>query len=590
VAQTPADSETIPTAVEEHVKPIGERPTKLLVADEPERLGETRPVNETPLASDVPSVSHSSYAALSRRSKPPEPLSTETQIRQITASRIRITIVVLLAVMPLGLLSVWFARETWVSVMGTVSLFLVAGGLLLLLRYGTLPPDHVDRRKYHIVAFSMAVSVVPLLYTMGTYTGFAGVLGMFVLLYDMSAPPKNALLVTATVGSLHVVIHALVATGVVPDLGVMALDGSEGQRGLSILGVLSVYVLAFTAGQVIRRQTQKTLTKLGHAAQQVALREAMLREARLALQEAGGIGQTGRFSDQVFGNFEIGVVLGRGGMGEIYEAVDVRDKSPAAVKLLRTPTSGDDKAWDRFVREAQIVASLSSPHVVRVLEVSEQGPFPYIAMERLSGRDLSQHLREEPLSPREVADMVMQCAEGLFAAHEKAIVHRDVKPHNLFRCDDGVWKVLDFGVARLFDGSETLTQNLVGTPAYMAPEQLRQDLPADHRTDIHALGVVSYRALTGHPAFGGRDVATVLHRVSSKLPARPTSLVSVSPAVCDVLRIALAKDPADRFDDVRDFSRSLSRALIEAAIDPHLSNRAAALDTRLTWSRGRAPE
>jgi serine/threonine-protein kinase len=519
-----------------------------------------------------------------RRSIPP-PAETEAQLRQITASRIGNTIFALLAVVPIGFLCVWFAGAPWVRVMGAISITLIAVGLVGLRHYATQTPSPQSQARYHGIALVMAFAAPPLAYALGEYSGVATMLGMFVLLYAMSAPPKYALRLTVAIGVPHVIVHALLMMRLIPDYGVLTVDGGDVERGLSVLGLTSIYVLALTAGQATRRRTEETLTELRRVAQQVALREAMLREARLALQEAGGVGQTGRFTDQQFGHFTIGAILGRGGMGEIYEAEDVRTGSPAAIKLLRPPKADDDKVWERFAREAEIVASLSSPHVVRVLEVGEEGSLPFIAMERLWGKDLAQLLREQPtLDPRLVAQMVVHCAEGLAAAHARAIVHRDVKPHNLFLCDDGVWKVLDFGVARLFDGSQTMTKNLVGTPGYMAPEQLGAEGAADHRTDIHALAVVTYRALTGHPAFSGSSLASVLLGVACELPIRPTSLVRVYPAVSDVLRVALAKDPDDRFDDVRVFASCVARAILHGTIDPEVQRRAAELDAYLTWS------
>jgi serine/threonine-protein kinase len=188
-------------------------------------------------------------------------------------------------------------------------------------------------------------------------------------------------------------------------------------------------------------------------------------------------------------------------------------------------------------------------------------------MERLRGEDLAQMLRRiGKLSSSDVVELVRQVGRGLEAAKAAGVVHRDLKPQNVFRHETGegdaiVWKVLDFGVAKAEAHSGTLTVNeLVGTPQYMAPEQARRET-VDHRTDLYALGAIAYRALTGHPPFAGRDFAEVLMRVMTEMPDRPSTLVRLPREVDLVLAIALAKNPGDRFATATELADALEAAL-----------------------------
>jgi eukaryotic-like serine/threonine-protein kinase len=221
----------------------------------------------------------------------------------------------------------------------------------------------------------------------------------------------------------------------------------------------------------------------------------------------------------------------------------------------------------RFLREMQLASALEVPHVVRVLEIGDaRAPMPYLAMERLRGSDLAQLLRERKrLTPDQVLDMVDQVGRGISAAAAAGIVHRDLKPQNLFLADQPgdapLWKVLDFGVSKLVGGSGTLTEGqVVGTPIYMAPEQA-QGHAVDHRADLYSLAAIAYRCLTGHLPFRGRDVPTILFSVVYQMPLRPGALVEVHPDLDACLAIAMAKDPAHRFQDAAELAASLEDAL-----------------------------
>jgi serine/threonine-protein kinase len=211
-------------------------------------------------------------------------------------------------------------------------------------------------------------------------------------------------------------------------------------------------------------------------------------------------------------------------------------------------------------------------------------------MERLVGRDLAELLREHKrLGIQSVLAMVRQIGAGLDAARAAGIVHRDLKPRNVFLAREDIgdrWKILDFGVARVA-GEETLTHNqIVGTPSYMAPEQANGS-EVTHRTDLYALGVIAYRALTGHPAFEGEKTAEILYRVVHSMPLRPSVAAPVHPDVDLALAIAIAKAPADRFVSAAEFASGLEAAAL-GALDSALRARAERLLAELPW--GGAPE
>jgi serine/threonine-protein kinase len=248
----------------------------------------------------------------------------------------------------------------------------------------------------------------------------------------------------------------------------------------------------------------------------------------------------------------------------------------------------DSEQVARFVREARVVASIESDHVVRVLEVaSESSPVPFLAMERLFGRDLADVMRSAPLTAFEVVSLVADVASGIAAAHAAGIVHRDLKPQNVFRVEGPgrapAWKVLDFGLSKLTEQTSSLTRGqVVGTPAYMAPEQAR-GADVDARADVYALAAIAYRAITGHPPFSGQDIVAVLLEVVMRMPVRPRVFVRELPDDVErALLLGLAKDPADRWQTVGDFAAGLAAAF-EGKLDAATRARAAAVLAKYPW-------
>jgi serine/threonine-protein kinase len=358
---------------------------------------------------------------------------------------------------------------------------------------------------------------------------------------------------------------ALIATGAVADPGLFRTHELSPLQLVMAHGLVQMVLLCtFVIARRMRSATLAVAGQVERMARVAAHREALLQEAREELERARHPQGAGRFSEQVIGSFKLGMVLGRGASGEVYDAVHSRTGEPAAVKLLRREALGDPGLVQRFLRESQILRSLDAENVVRVLETGDlDATLPYIAMERLRGEDLSHHLRSRPrLPPGEVLAMLRQVGRGVDAAHRAGIVHRDLKPANVFLHDASTWKILDFGVSKLRAQDGTLTVGfVVGTPSYMAPEQARGSA-VDARADLYALGVIAFRALTGELPFRGRDTAEILYNVVHSTPPRPTELApELSPRVDGVIATALAKDPADRFPSAAALVEGLAQAL-----------------------------
>jgi serine/threonine-protein kinase len=268
-------------------------------------------------------------------------------------------------------------------------------------------------------------------------------------------------------------------------------------------------------------------------------------------------------------------------MGEVYEASG--PAGPVAIKLLSQTSLGNANHVMRFFRELRTATAIEAPNVVRVLEIGEH-PVPYLVMERLEGRTLSDILRSRRAMPvADVVDLVYQVGAGITAAAAAGVVHRDLKPQNVFRHGE-IWKVLDFGVARALDQGDTLTAGqIVGTPSYMAPEQATGGA-VDHLTDLYALAAIAYRALTGHAPHASGDLAETLYRVVHASPRRPGDLAPRLPREVDlVLAIGLAKHPGDRFASADELARALGDALT-GQLAPAIRDRGHALVRAGGWA------
>jgi eukaryotic-like serine/threonine-protein kinase len=254
--------------------------------------------------------------------------------------------------------------------------------------------------------------------------------------------------------------------------------------------------------------------------------------------------------------------LGDGGMAEVYLARDNSLDRHVALKVLRERYAEDEEFVERFRREALNAAALNHPGIVQVYDRgrTEDGAF-YIAMEYVPGGTLKERMKAEgSLAPREAADMTLRVADALAVAHDRGIVHRDVKPQNVLLADSGEAKVSDFGIARAAS-SETMTQTnaVLGTLAYMSPEQVRGERvgPA---SDLYSLGVLLYEMLTGELPYRGDDpIATAMKRLDEE-PPHPRETNPAVPEELDALVVKLlAKDPGDRYASTASLSKDLRR-------------------------------
>lgn len=269
---------------------------------------------------------------------------------------------------------------------------------------------------------------------------------------------------------------------------------------------------------------------------------------------------------QTLGRYEILEELGRGAMGVVYLARDPIIGRQVALKVLRLPMTAEAEEREqfrrRFIREAQSAGILAHPNIVTIHDVveGEPGEPTFIAMELIRGTDLKELLRPgKPLDLGLVGDVVGQIAQGLDYAHSQSVVHRDIKPANILLTDEGQVKITDFGIARIDASNLTQDTQLLGTPNYMAPEQI-QGTETDHRVDIFALGVLLYEMVTGQKPFQGENVTEVTHRIVYEDHRAPQERVPELPAGLDrVLEKALAKKPEDRYERASDLAEDLKR-------------------------------
>ncbi len=268
--------------------------------------------------------------------------------------------------------------------------------------------------------------------------------------------------------------------------------------------------------------------------------------------------------------------LGRGGMGAVFLAEDVHLGRRVALKVMLPAVAAQDAAKLRFVREAQAVAKLRHDHVVTVYQAGEDNGVPFLAMELLAGKSLDDWLRpDRRATPGQAVTIGNQIARGLAAAHAAGLVHRDIKPANVWlEAPRGRVKLLDFGLARGAGGGDpglTGTGAILGTPAYMAPEQARGQ-PLDHRCDLFSLGCVLYRMTTGRTPFPGDTAYAVIMAVASEEPVAPRAVnPEIPPALEDLIRSLLDKDPARRPPTAEAVVAELNRVAAELKeSDPRL--------------------
>src|SRR5262245_12694844 len=259
--------------------------------------------------------------------------------------------------------------------------------------------------------------------------------------------------------------------------------------------------------------------------------------------------------------------LGTGGMGVVYEAEDLRLRRKVALKFLPEELAEEPDAVRRFRREAETIAALSHAHICAVYDIDEHEGRAFIVMECVDGLNLKTYMNRNTLTTVQVVDVALQIAEALEAAHEKGIVHRDIKPGNLVVNDNGLVKVLDFGLARRFKTSDTdelgiegstIPGRPLGTANYMAPERILQ-LPLDPRSDLFSLGVVMYEMATGRLPFAGASPSETVTNVLDKEPVALTTLAPQHPIrLATIVHVLLAKRASDRYPNALELTRALA--------------------------------
>lgn len=260
--------------------------------------------------------------------------------------------------------------------------------------------------------------------------------------------------------------------------------------------------------------------------------------------------------------------IGEGGMGEVWRARDPKLGRDVAIKVLPASLSADKDRLARFEQEAQAAGALNHPNILSIYHIGTHDAAPYIVSELLEGETLRERMAGGALPQRKAVDYALQMAKGLAAAHEKGIVHRDIKPDNIFITDDGRVKILDFGLAKLtapVDGTQPQTEvptrkvntdpgTVMGTMGYMSPEQLKGQ-PVDHRSDIFSFGAILYEMLSGKRAFRGDSMAETMSAILREDPPDLSETnKTVSPALERVVRHCLEKNPAERFHSARDLA------------------------------------
>jgi tRNA A-37 threonylcarbamoyl transferase component Bud32/membrane protein YdbS with pleckstrin-like domain len=266
------------------------------------------------------------------------------------------------------------------------------------------------------------------------------------------------------------------------------------------------------------------------------------------------------------GRYRLVGPLGEGGMATVYRGRDLRLNREVAIKVLRDDLTRDPVFLRRFRQEAQLVASLSHPHIVPVYDVGEEDASHYIVMEYIRGRTLHELLEiGGPLPPQRAQAIGLQVLDALSYAHGQGLVHRDVKPYNILLTTDGTARLADFGIAHLVDGGMTRTAAILGSAHYLSPEQSRGE-DATERSDLYACAVVLYEMLAGSPPFTGPNALAVAHQHLHATPPAFASERGVPPALASLIMRGLSKDPSNRFASAQEFAQALERVPLDPGV------------------------
>src|SRR5271166_5707775 len=281
-------------------------------------------------------------------------------------------------------------------------------------------------------------------------------------------------------------------------------------------------------------------------------------------------------TNRTIGRYHIEGLLGTGAMGEVYRAHDPVIDRAVAIKVVRPELisgSGAEQWLQRFRREARAAGRRSHPNIVAIFDIGDDDGRPFLAMEFVDGRSLDAILKESaPLDPGRSVAIIAQVLSALGFAHESGIVHRDVKPSNIMVLQNGQVKVADFGIARIDTSDLTIVGDLLGTPAYMAPEQL-SGAPVDQRTDLFAAGVILFEMMTGVKPFRGKSITEIMSLMENR---GPEDIGVLNPAVPDALKQVIAKalafDPSRRYATAGAFAKAIAEAVPDPSAQPRLSD------------------
>jgi serine/threonine protein kinase len=259
--------------------------------------------------------------------------------------------------------------------------------------------------------------------------------------------------------------------------------------------------------------------------------------------------------------YEILDVIGAGGMGVVYKAVQTRLQRHVALKMILSGPLASGEHLRRFRAEAEAVARMQHPNIVQIFEIGEQDKHPYLALEYVAGGSLAHHLQGAPLAPRRVAEVMLHLARAIQHAHELGIVHRDLKPANVLLTEAGIPKIADFGLAKRLDqdSGQTDPGAILGSPSYMAPEQAEGRIAdVSAATDIYALGAILYEMLTGRPPFNGTSILETLEHVRTLDPVAPKTLQPGVPKDLEIICLkCLEKRPRDRYRSAQELAQDL---------------------------------
>ena len=457
---------------------------------------------------------------------------------------------------------------------------------------GTLAVVCRGRRRHQlglsVIVVVMCITSLVAVAHVGTFSGAVVVLCLLIFAFTVGRSRARAWTTYVLCAGGHAMLVGLTCAGVL-ECSVFGAALSMAEPIGFAVALQIVYALTFWFALHSRVANEHALQRVESICGELVAQEALLDEAHAEVDRIVAAGRVGRMTGKRVGAYRAREVIGRGGMGEIYSAWDIDRGRSVALKVLHESLRDHPEVVDRFFLEVRISRSLTSPHLVDVLDagLTEDGR-PYLAMELLDGMDLSRMLRDEKTLPIRLAiDLVTQVADALDTAHRAGIVHRDIKPQNVFWVKGpGMWKVLDFGVSKLRDSNAGLTKQgmLLGTPQYMSPEQAL-GVEVDPRTDVFGLGAIAYRVLTGRPPFTGPDACSTVYQVVHEQPIAPFHDHRLHPDVELVLAIALAKVPADRFVSTRALADAM-KAAARGQLDPRTRARGRAHLDADPWSEG----